>query len=183
MSFTTSFYFFEMDIFYTIEEKYLQAVEEYRYGESPKCLQLLNEIMAAEPGYARAWYLAGQIHYQYLNDYQQAGYCFKTCNELEPTFPDVYEPYIKLLAFLNMDKHLIVVKQLALKTPGVDHAVIWNLLGQYAERHLNLPEARICYEKAYVKAIDTEQMKEIESSLERVAAKQARKAAYQYSLS
>lgn len=172
-----------MDIFYTIDEKYLQAVEEYRYGESPKCLQLLNEIMAAHPSYARAWYLAGQIHYQYLNDYQQAGYCFKTCNELEPAFPDVYEPYIKLRAFLNMDKHLMVVKRQALQTPGVDHAVIWNLLGQYAERHFDLTEARHCYEKAYARVIVTEQMDEIESSLKRISAKRLRKAAYQYSLS
>jgi predicted Zn-dependent protease len=172
-----------MDIFYTVDEKYLQAVEEYRYGESPKCLQLLNEIMAAEPGYARAWYLAGQIYHQYLNDYQQAGYCFKTCNELDPLFPDVYGPYIKLLAFLDMDKHLNTVKQCALQTPGVDHATIWNMLGQYAERHLNLTEARNCYEKAYARATITKQMEEIESSLERIAVKQARKAAYQYSLS
>ncbi len=82
-----------------------------------------------------------------------------------------------------MDKHLMLVKQQALQTPGVDHAIIWNLLGQYAERHLNLTEARNCYEKAYAKVLDTEQMKEIEGSLERVVTKQARKATYHYSLS
>jgi len=67
--------------------------------------------------------------------------------------------------------------------PGVDHVAIWNLLGRYSERHFNLTETCNCYEKAYVKVTFTKQMEEIESSLERIAVKQARKAAYQYSLS
>jgi hypothetical protein len=46
-----------------------------------------------------------------------------------------------------------------------------------------LTEARNCYEKAYAKVTVSKQMEEIESSLERIVAKQARKAAYQYSLS
>lgn len=48
-----------MDTYYTIDEKYLQAVEEYQYGESPKSLQLLNEIIAADPLYARAYFSWG----------------------------------------------------------------------------------------------------------------------------
>lgn len=171
-----------MDTYYTIDEKYLQAVEEYQYGESPKSLKLLNEIIAADPLYARAYFQLGLIYYYELKDYQQAGYCFKTCNELEPAFPDVYEHYMHLLAFLNMDKSLNTIKEKALLTPGVDYATIWNILGQFAEKNRNLMLARSCYEEAYALVIVTKEMDDIEESLKRIQIKQERSAIYRYSI-
>lgn len=171
-----------MDTYYTIEEKYLQAVEEYQYGESPKSLHLLNEIIAADPLYARAYFQLGLIYYYELKDYQQAGYCFKTCNELEPAFPDVYEHYLHLLAFLNMEKSLNTIKVKALQTPGVDHAVILNLLGQFAEKSKDLPQARLYYEEAHTVVTDNMEMNEIEESIKRVQAKQERSAIYRYTV-
>lgn len=172
-----------MDIYYTIDEKYLQAVEEYQYGETPKSLQLLNEIITAEPQYARAYYQLGLIYYYRLKDYQQAGYCFKTCTALEPTFPDVYVHYIKLLAFLNMEKALEAAKVQALQTPGVDECAIYNLLGKHAEKNRKLALARSYYEKAYAIVASRTSMKVIEENLERIETKQQRAAAYRYSLS
>jgi hypothetical protein len=40
-----------MDTYYTIEEKYLQAVNEAVYGETPKGLQLFKEIINSDPFY------------------------------------------------------------------------------------------------------------------------------------
>ena len=88
-----------MDIYLTIEEKYLQALDELWYGEPPKALQLLNEIIANDPLYARAHYQLGKIYYYEISDYLAAGYHFKTCAELEPQFPDVYFHYLRLLLF------------------------------------------------------------------------------------
>ena len=68
-----------MDILYTVEEKYLQATEELNYGELPKALHLFNEIINADPEYARAYYQLGCFyHYQFKN-YQTAGYYYKKC--------------------------------------------------------------------------------------------------------
>jgi len=172
-----------MDIYFTVDEKYLQAVEEYYYGETPKSLQILNEIIAADPQYARAYYQLGMIYFYELKDYQQAGYCFKTCNELDAKFPDVYSHYMKLLAFLNMEKALNAVKDKALQTPGVDYAWIWELMGRFAERHKKLALAHICYEEAYAMVTNTKKMDEIDENLKRVEEKQQRKVAYRYSLS
>jgi len=171
-----------MDIYYTIDEKYLQAVEEYQYGETPKSLQLLNEIITAEPLYARAYYQLGLIYYYQLKDYQQAGYCFKTCAELEPSFPDVYVHYLKLLAFLNMEKVLQAASAKALQTPGVDQCNVYLLLGKHAEKTRQLNTARIYYEQAYAVATRKAAMEYIEESLERLDAKQQRSATYRYSL-
>ena len=106
-----------MDIYLTVEEKYLQAVEEISYGENPRALQLLNEIVSADPLYARAHFQMGKLYYYEIKDYQAAGYHFKTCAELEPNFPDVYEHYLHLLVFLNMERQVQMVKDKALQVP------------------------------------------------------------------
>ena len=171
-----------MDTYYTIDEKYLQAVEEYQYGETPKSLQLLNEIIAAEPLYARAYYQLGLIYYYQLKDYQQAGYCFKTCAELEPMFPDVYVHYLKLLAFLNMEKALEAASSKALQTPGVDQCNVYILLGKQAEKNQKLTAANTYYEQAYAIATRKSALQYIDESLERLEDKRQRSAAFRYSL-
>ena len=85
-----------MNTYYTIEEKYLKAVEEVNFGSTPNGLQLLREIIENDPLYARAHYQLGKIYYYELDDYQTAGYHFKTCMELEPSFPDNYFHYLDL---------------------------------------------------------------------------------------
>jgi tetratricopeptide (TPR) repeat protein len=86
-----------MDTYYTIEEKYLQAVDELSFGETPKALNLLNAIIADDATYARAHHQLGKIYYYDLKDYQTAGFHFKTCMELEPLFPDNYFHYLSLV--------------------------------------------------------------------------------------
>jgi tetratricopeptide (TPR) repeat protein len=171
-----------MDIYYTIEEKYLQAIEEYWYGQSPKSLQLLNEIIAIDPMYAKAYYHLGLIYCYELSDYQAAGYNFKTCNQLDPAFPDVYEHYTHLLAFLDMEKQLQVVKEKALATPGVDFAAIWNILGLHAEKKKDLHQAKTCLDEAFALSTSKIQLESVEENLQRVELKLKRKTAYSYSV-
>ncbi|MBS7563145.1 hypothetical protein KHS38_01895 [Mucilaginibacter sp. Bleaf8] len=171
-----------MDIYYSIEEKYLHAVEEYWYGETPKSLQLLNEIIAADPSYAKAYYHLGMIYYYEMKDYQAAGYNFKTCIELDSRFPDVYEHYLHLLSFLKMEKVLPQITEQALSTPGVDGAVIWNTLGLHAEKNRNLLQARHCYQEAFAIAVEKTQISEIDENLERVKLKMQRSSKVLYSM-
>ncbi|WP_158828393.1 hypothetical protein [Mucilaginibacter lacusdianchii] len=171
-----------MDIYYTIEEKYLKAIEEYWYGESPKSFQLLNEIIITDASYAKAYYQLGRIHYYELKDYNAAGYYFKTCNELDPSFPDLYKDYIQLLAFLDMEKLLNVVKEKALATPGVDCAAIWNIIGLHAEKKKALHEAKRCFDEAFAITTSKKQLDIIEENLERIERKFKRKVVYKYSI-
>src|ERR1041385_4693644 len=142
-----------MDIYLTIEEKYLQALDELWYGEPPKALQLLNEIIANDPLYARAHYQLGKIYYYEISDYQAAGYHFKTCAELEPLFPDVYYHYLRLLVFLNMEKQFRLVSGKALKIAGVNCASIYNLIGLFAEKKREWADAIEAYRNALLEAI------------------------------
>src|SRR4051794_35728576 len=117
-----------MDNYYSIEEKYLQAVDELSFGETPKGLNILNQIVADEPFFARAHYQLGMIYYYKIQDYQTAGYHFKTCMELEPSFPDNYTHYLDLVVFLGMEKLVATISAQALTIPGVDKSRTFELM-------------------------------------------------------
>lgn len=120
-----------MDILYAVDEKYLQAMEELNYGETPKALHLLREIITTDDTYARAYYSIGVIYHYYLKDYNAAGYYYKMSISLETQVPDLYEDYLKLLVTLQLHKTIAQVAELALKVPGVNLTAIYEILGVY----------------------------------------------------
>ena len=172
-----------MDIYLTIEEKYLQALDELWYGEPPKALQLLNEIITNDPLYARAHYQLGKIYFYEISDYQAAGYHFKTCAELEPQFPDVYYHYLRLLVFLNMEKQFKLVSDRALKVPGVNYASVYNLIGLFAERKREWTDAIDAYRNALLEATRKDEKDNLQESIERVKEKKRQVKKYNYELS
>ena len=172
-----------MDIYYTIEEKYLQAIDELSYGEAPKALRLLNEIIANDPKYARAHYQLGLIYYYNIEDYQTAGYHFKLCIELEPTFPDVYFHYLRLIVFLDMDKFIYTVADKALQTRGVNAAAVNNLLGLFAEKQKNWDDALVNYRKALLETTSKKEQDDIEESIGRVKSKKEQGRKFNYVVS
>jgi len=172
-----------MDIYLTIEEKYLQAVNELSYGETPKALQLLNAIISDEPFYARAHFQLGKLYYYEMNDYQTAGYHFKTCVELEPTYPDVYAHYLHLLVFLNMEKQVNLVKVKALAVPGVCAACVYELEGLMAEKKKDFTAALEAYRKGSLEATCKVERGNLEQSIERVKAKKRQTKKYNYMVS
>jgi len=171
-----------MDTYYTIEEKYLQAVEEVNYGKTPKGLKLLNEIVSDDPLYARAHFQLGKLYFYELDDYQTAGYHFKTCMELEPSFPDNYFHYLNLVVFLNMEKLVISIANWALITPGVNTADIYDLLGLHYEKSKSWVNAVSAYQKAIFEVTEKDHKQEIEESICRVKLKMQRSNAFQYHL-
>jgi tetratricopeptide (TPR) repeat protein len=169
-----------MDTYYTIEEKYLQAVDKLSYGKTTKGLKLLNEIISNDPLYARAHHQLGMLYYYEVKDYQTAGYHFKTCMELEPSFPDNYTHYLDLLVFLNMEKLVSSVSAKALIIPGVDTAEIFNLLGLFHEKAKDWTKALVNYQKAFMEVTEHNDKIEIEQSIKRVRSKMKHTLAYTY---
>lgn len=171
-----------METYYTIEEKYLKAVEKIDFGRTAKALALLKEIIENDPLYARAHYQLGKIYYYDLNDYQTAGFHFKTCMELEPSFPDTYFHYLNLVVFLNMGKLVNVVAEKALKTPGVDAADIHEALGLFFEKNKNWEQSLGAYRQALMEVTAKKQKTTIEESIDRVKSKADLSAAYRYQM-
>lgn len=171
-----------MNTYYTIEEKYLQAIDKISYGKTPKALKLLNEIISNDPLYARAHHQLGMIYYYEIKDYQTAGYHFKTCMELEPSFPDNYTHYLDLLVFLNMEKLVNTISTKALNTQGADTAGIYDLLGLFYEKNKQWTKAQEAYQKAFMEVTDNKEKADIELSLNRVRSKMKQTLAYTYQI-
>ncbi len=161
-----------MDILYTVEEKYLQAIEELNYGELPKALHLFNEIINADPEYARAYYQLGCFYHYQFKDYQTAGYHYKKCIDLEPTFPDVYEHYLKLVVTLEMHKLINIIADKAIAVPGVSKASIHESLGLYEERQQRFVEAAVHYKKAALSTASQSDHNLFNDHLKRITDKQ-----------
>ena len=172
-----------MDINLTIEEKYIKAVDTLWYGRNKKALRLLNEIIADDPFYAKAHYQLGRLYYYEMQDYQAAGYHFKTCTELAPDFPDAYYHYLHLLVFLNMGRQVQLVKDKALAVPGVNTASIYNLAALYAEKQKDCDTAREVYRLAQMDVTCKVEKDNIEESIERVKSKKKQQKKYNYELS
>jgi tetratricopeptide (TPR) repeat protein len=171
-----------MDNYFTIEQKYLCAVEEVNFGEGAKGLQLLSQIIDDDPLYARAHHQLGRVYYYNIQDYQAAGFHFKTCMELEPSFPDNYFHYLSLVVFLNMAAQVKTVAAKALEVPGVCESEIHNLLGLFAEQRKDWTNALNAYRDAYTAVIRKEDRDEIAESISRVKEKINDNKVYRYEL-
>jgi tetratricopeptide (TPR) repeat protein len=169
-----------MDIYCTIEERYIQATEELRYGEAAKALQLFNELLVADAGYARTYFQLGIINYYYIKDYQAAGFYFSRCIEIDASFPDVYEDFMKLLVFLNMKKKAQQTASKALTVAGVNQRLVYQQLGILEEKNQNWNAALDCYRKAYSFSLEKEDTDNSKSDIERVKDKLAGGARFVY---
>lgn len=169
-----------MKTFYTIEEKYLHALDELNYGERSKALKLLNEIIANDPDYARAHYQLGLMYYYAIEDYQAAGYHLKLCAELEPDFPEVYEHYLRLVVLLGMDKMVDNVAKKALNVKGVNIAAINASLGLFAEKKKDWDSAIAYYRLALLESTRKKEQDSLEEDIKRVKDKKRLEVKYNY---
>lgn len=164
-----------MEILYTVDEKYLQAIEELSVGELPKALHLFNEIIDTDPNYARAHYQLGYCYFYEFKNYQTAGYHFKKCIDLDPAFPDNYIDYLKLLVILKMHKTISLTAEKAFLIPGVPVIELYELLGNYAEQQQDFTAAKGQYEKAMLVTTSQAEYESFEGHIKRVSAKQKSK--------
>ncbi|WP_207425022.1 hypothetical protein [Pedobacter sp. SYSU D00535] len=170
-----------MDIYCTTDERYIQAIEELRYGEAAKSLRLFNELLLADPGYARAYFQVGILNYYYTQDYQAAGYYFGKCIELEPGFPEAYQEFLKLLVFLNMKKKAGELASQALKVPGMERSFIYQQLGLLEEKNQDDRKALDLYRKAYACVLEKEEADNLKEAIGRVKEKLQRGEKFVYS--
>jgi len=160
-----------MDILYTVEEKYLQAMDELHYGETPKAMHLLKELIATDDTYARAYYGLGIIYHYYIKDYKAAGYYYQTAMDLDNAIPDLYEDYIKLLVKLQWHKKIEQVTAKILEVPGINLAKLYETLGVYEEQRLDFVLAKQYYQKAALIAVVEKEHDLLQDHLKRVSGK------------
>jgi len=157
-----------MDIYTSVEEKYLQAIEELQCGDLPLALRYFNQIIAFDEDYARAYFQLGHIYHIHFKDFKTAGYYYKRCIELNPEFPDAHQPYLEIVIVLKMHNLIKQVAERALNVPGVEEARIYESLGLYAERQQNFEEAARHFKKAEFFNEETEEAQVFQAHQKRV---------------
>lgn len=157
-----------MDILYTTEEKYLEALDELEHGEPQKALHLMNEIIQIDPEYARAYYHLGNIYQDRFKNFQTAGFYYKKCIGLEPEFPDAYLPYLRLLTTLEMPNLAEQIFHKALLVKGVCKCCIYEQMGNYAEQDKRWEEANEFYKQALLNSTGIEDKSALHDNLQRL---------------
>lgn len=160
-----------MDIYTTVDEKYLQGLEELECGSLPKALQYFNEIIVFDPTYARAYYQLGFLYQEHFKNFKTAGYYYKTCIELDADFPEVYEPYLDLVIILKMESLIKQVSEKALTVAGVCEARIYESLGLHAEKQQNFAEAAVYFKKAELVNAEQEEQSVLMAHQSRIRSK------------
>ncbi|WP_129716077.1 hypothetical protein [Pedobacter sp. SYP-B3415] len=171
-----------MDTLLSVEEKYLQVLEEIWYGEVPKAFRLLNEILAAEPDYARAHFQMGVLQHEHFRDLRTAGYHYQQCVALDPQFPDVYLPYLKLSTEMDMPKLAQSLGEQALKVPGTNRFMICRHMARTAEQKRQYGDAKQLMKEALRYAQEPDQEKEVLDQLKALNTKMKGSAPFIYRL-
>jgi tetratricopeptide (TPR) repeat protein len=160
-----------MNIYYTIDERYLKAIEKLNYGNIPKAKLLLEEILEEEPGYGKAHFHLGCIYYEYLVEYPLAVKHMELALQFEPEFPDVYHRYLWMLNELGCHEKLVSLAQKALHVRGICKACVYLELGNSHEKNRNWALALESYQEAYLQALSEYDLNRSKNGAERVTEK------------
>ncbi|PST84181.1 hypothetical protein C7T94_05500 [Pedobacter yulinensis] len=171
-----------MDTLLSVDEKYLQVLEELYCGELPKAFRLLNEILAAEPAYARAHFQMARLQHEQFRDLRAAGYHYQQCEQIDPDFPDVYLPYLKLCNELGKHKLARTLGEKGLRVAGTDRYQLCKELARSADLRREYNEARELLNRALLHAHEPEQEKEMLEQLKTLNSKMKRDAPFVYRL-
>lgn len=140
----------DMTMYYTIDERFLNAVERYFNGEYAKVKVMLEQILDEEPGFARGHFLLGIIYHHELRDLARAEQSYQYCIRFNPAFTDVYLPFMHLLNAQGRHVQLEQLAQQALGVAGVCNSCVYRILAQSHERNQQFSKALDCYQQAYL---------------------------------
>jgi tetratricopeptide (TPR) repeat protein len=168
-----------MNIYYTIDEKYLKAIEKIYYN-TPKAKLLLEEIVEMEPGYGKAHFHLGSIYYDYLAEYTLAVRHFDLALKFAPEFPEAYHKYLCVLNDLEDHATLLKLSEKALKVRGICKSCVYHEVGLSYEKNRLWEKALENYKEAYMHAVTEYDMERNEKDMARVMskAKSTRKVRY-----
>lgn len=157
-----------MNIYYTIEEKYLKAEQKLNWGNTPKAKLLLEEILENEPAYGKAHYLLACIYYFDLAEYDLAKRHFDLAIKFSPNFPKTYYRYMTMLTDLGLKKHLLNLAEEAIKVNGICKAEVNFYQGQIYEKEKDWNKAIQFYREAYQNSICEDDLLRFEKDIDRV---------------
>lgn len=170
-----------MNIYYTIDEKYLKAIDKLYYN-TPKAKILLEEILEMEPGYGKAHFKLGYIYSEYLAEYELAKKHYALAMKFEPGLLDIYPQFLSLYNRLEDHGSLLTLARKALSVMGVSKSGIYFEMGLSFEKQLQWENAMYNYRKAILHATSEDDQDMAVKALERIEKKSDSTKRIRYSL-
>lgn len=160
-----------MDIYYTIEEKYLKAIQDLGEGDIPKAKLSLEQILEDEPGFGKAHYYLACIYFDKLVNYPLALQHIELALKFDPQFPEAHQYYLGMLLDLDCHSQLLEQSQKALKAVGVCKSCVYRIVALSYEKRKQWDLALDNFRQAYLHSINKYEIAHIEECAERVKAK------------
>jgi tetratricopeptide (TPR) repeat protein len=152
-----------MNIYLSIEEKYLKAAQKRDYGNTVKALRLLEEVLEEEPSHAKAHYELAMIYSEEFGNSQQAERHLELALRFDPLLSWTYLSLLEVLNAQQKHARLLEIGELALKHAEVCNACIGLEIGLSFEKKHEYEEALRHYRFAKRESLcarDTEKAKE-----------------------
>jgi tetratricopeptide (TPR) repeat protein len=109
-----------------VQERFLAAVQAEEAGEKVRAIQLYQEMMELDPGFAPAWINLGTIHF-HLREFDWAEQLYRRATEIDPSYVLAFFDLGNVLDELQrLDESIAAYRQAVALSPG------------YADAHYNL---------------------------------------------
>lgn len=114
---------------YFLEELFNTADLDIKAGKFESAVEKLEQILAQDPTFGKAYNHLGWLNETKFKDYVQAEKFYKLALEYAPDYTAVYKNYAILLSTLNKYDALKELLEKALNVPGMDKASIYTEYG------------------------------------------------------
>lgn len=150
---------------------FLDADKHFSKGEFVEGKNILEEILAQEPGYGRAHNHLGWLYYAKLDEYAKAEYHFRLAIRFAPAYPAAYMNLCYLLNYLNRYHDLKEHIARALTIEGTAKSQLYHELGKSHEVNGRYAEATEAYKEAIRFSLSSEEVEALNAHVQRVKGK------------
>ncbi len=169
-----------MNVYYSVEEKLLQADMLMHARRYLKAHRLFKEVLEDEPDNAFAHFGIAFIMRYMLHDNKTAEQHFRYAVLFNPQFADTYPEYLRYLLTVNKYAELFELAEKALAVPGVSPVLVHTVCGNAKEQCGLFREAIVYYKLAARKATDEYEYSDLLSDIKRVKQKVEKENAVNY---
>jgi len=150
------------------EERWLYVDRLFNDGEFAEGRNVLESILAEDPGFGRAHSYLGWFYYTHLRDYRTAMNHLEMAIRFTPEYDVGYYHLVIVLMERRMYGRLIEVVNAALEVDGTDIEWMWEMRALALERVNRFGEARTAYINAIRESSNNENIVRYRTGITRV---------------
>ncbi len=153
------------------DQLYFNALKLTEQGELARAAGLLSQITTRFENYGRAWYELGNILFRYLDDFEEAGECYRKCIELLPVFSPAYLALADVLLVTGEYAEMNAILNQADALRGVRKDMVRYKIAILMESQGRYDEAGDMFKKSLLASFSNEDIRKCEEGISRCAIK------------